>query len=102
MQGSAALTLDGNVTFNGGGRILFATPYANFINSVGVTTPTLTLGPAQTVTSAPGGRGLIYPATVNAGLIEAVGPPVTGGYANVEFAVPSLTNTGVISARDMD
>jgi len=100
VQGSAAITLDGNVTINGGGRILFDTPNANFITSPGGTTPTLTIGPAQTITNSPGGRGLVYPATVNAGLIEAVGPHPAPGSPNIDLVMPAATNTGIIEARD--
>lgn len=100
VQGSSAITLDGNVTINGGGRILFDTPNANFITSPGGTTPTLAIGPAQTITNSPGGCGFVYPATVNAGLIEAVGAHPSPGVPNIDLLMPSLTNNGVIGARD--
>lgn len=98
-QGSAALTLDGDVTIGGSGQVIFGTEYANLINAIGATTPTLTLGPAQTVTNLPGARGLIYPPFVNQGLIEAVGPNPTG-FPNIELLSPAVTNTGIIGVRD--
>ena len=99
IQGSASLTLDGDLTLGGNGRVLFDTPYTNTIAALGGTTPTLTTGSAQTVTNSPGARGLVYPATVNGGLIEAVGPHPSPGVPNIDLLMPALTNTGVIGAR---
>ncbi|MBN8456910.1 MAG: hypothetical protein J0M04_03625 [Verrucomicrobia bacterium] len=92
----ATLRMDGPVTLNGGGVILFNNTDlggVNLLNSVN--SGSLTLGASQTMRVMAGHNGYIRTPLTNGGMIEASG---TGGYFAFDTCNP--TNRGTIRALD--
>jgi hypothetical protein len=88
----AYLRTNGSVSLNGTGTIEFASNRGNYLLETNAT-DTLTLGANQTVTTASGGNGYIYVATVNNGLIDADGGTIT-------LASRNKTNNNLMRARN--
>jgi hypothetical protein len=96
--GIATLTVDGSVTLNGSGEVLFdGTQTQNLIDDTG-SSPQLTIGADQTVrTNGAGTGGSIDAVTINYGTIDADGGTISLTAALTNNGLLSATNGGTVS-----
>lgn len=69
----ATLRIDGNVSLNGTGSILFNSIYQNTLTSTSLAADVLTIGENQTIEATPGNNGTISSRFVNQGEVHANG-----------------------------
>ncbi|WP_458233064.1 PEP-CTERM sorting domain-containing protein, partial [Roseateles sp. P5_E8] len=93
LSGNARLWIGGDVLLSGGGQVKFLGT-EGLIDSGGANAK-LTLGSAQTLTTAVGAQGTVKVDVVNQGRFES-----RGAGSNVQALVSSIRNTGVLAATD--
>ena len=94
---SATLKLNGDLSLDGNGQILFASGYHNYITYTN-TGDTLNLGTDQVITTADGANGTIYTALVNDGIVNADAGVITlSSYDKVNNNLLTATNGGTLN-----